>query len=236
MTRPTAALLGLLLVALPARVRAESTLPESTAFHAGDPLPVPDAARSNGDTQAVPPEREFLRHPFELRLGSGLSLSPVQQSPELCAAAAYRLTPSFALGLDLRTAVASLPGVSASHSAQRGVLVQVLAQVFVEESGRFDPYVFAGLGYGAVSRETSDGFAVTHEQRRSLAASVGGGVEWFVTRNIKLGPRLELGHGVLTANERCGLGSCLDLGSNGELPASWISLSLLATWALGESS
>lgn len=130
----------------------------------------------------------------------------------------WRVTPYFAWGggfelasfryhppeeLDLREAGAA------------AVWLGLIGRVYFNDEGSLDPYVQLGMGVGALGTSAKDQAGVTWEETGAgPAAQVGGGVDFYLSRTLKLGPSLTYTRVFVDKIRRCqasGDGNCVDV-------------------------
>lgn len=169
---------------------------------------------------ALPRSPDHLRTPVEL-VPKAVALLPLCGSdtdaarcsalgpafgPELTGL--YRPTPYFAFGGTFGYAVASgsLEGASVRGSRLE---LSVTGRVYLLETGSFDPYLEAFIGWASArTRFQAPGAVADEDTTSGPFGRAGGGVDWFVGSNVKLGvlaafSDLLFGHGV-----RCRAGHC----------------------------
>jgi hypothetical protein len=132
--------------------------------------------------------------------------------------ALWRVTPHFAWGGSF--AVAGFryepPDRLNRDTGRAGaVWLGLLGRVYFAEEGSLDPYVQLGLGGGALGTTFDDLNDVTYEETGAgPAVQIGGGLDFFLSRALKLGPSLTYTHVFVDKIRRCeagGEGACGDI-------------------------
>lgn len=157
--------------------------------------------------------------------------------------ALWRVTPHFAWGGSFSLAGFDYqPPESLRREKGRSgaVWLGLLGRVYFAEEGSLDPYVQLGIGGGALGTTFDDtaGDARYEETGAGPAVQVGGGLDFFLTRALKLGPALTYTHVFVDKIRRCeadGTGDCVDVekGEAGHL-AGVLVLGANLTIMLGE--
>jgi hypothetical protein len=131
--------------------------------------------------------------------------------------ALWRMSPHFAWGgaLGLAGFGYTPPGrLELRDASAGGAFISLLARVYFVDEGAFDPYLEAGVGggfMGTAGREVDD---VSYENTGAgLALRVGGGLDFHLSRSLRLGPSLVWTRLFVDKIRRCetGGGDCLDL-------------------------
>jgi hypothetical protein len=189
--------------------------------------------------RATPPPElaplEYARRPFELApefalgfpncsdgsandtrcqgLGAGVGLG---------LSALWRVTPYFAFGGTLsasRFAFSPKGSSELRDSSASGVFYGLLGRVYFADHGPVEPYLELALGGGADRTSAREGDDVKYsETALGGAVRVGGAVEFYLGRHLRLGPALDWTRFRVSHVERCdATQTCVDLdpGQNG---------------------
>ena len=128
------------------------------------------------------------------------------------------------------------------HGSAAAVSLLLLARGYFLDEGSIDPYVQLGLGGGALGTafdETVDGAEEHFEETGAgPALQIGAGIDFYLTRHVRLGPALTVTQVSIDKVRRCtggGEGDCEDLPKedDGYLDA-YFSASARLTIGLGE--
>jgi hypothetical protein len=221
--------------AMPQSALASSEPAPYSAWHGGAPYAPPPAIVLRA---APPPELapfEYARRPFELVPEFALgfpSCSDGSANDARCdglgagvgfgISALWRVTPYFALGGTLgasRFAFSPRSSTELRDSSASGVFYGLLGRVYFADHGPVEPYVELGLGGGAdrtSAREADD--MKYSETALGGALRVGGAIEFYLGRHLRLGPALDWTRFRVSHVERCDSAhTCVDLdpGQNG---------------------
>jgi hypothetical protein len=110
--------------------------------------------------------------------------------------------------------------------------------VYFNDDGSLDPYVQLGIGVGALGTTAADPSGTTWEETGAgPAGQLGGGIDFHLSRSIKLGPAVAYTRVFVDKIRRCrasGDGDCVDVSkdANGHLD-SYFSLTARLTILLG---
>jgi opacity protein-like surface antigen len=172
-------------VSFAARAAAEHAPPPAIVL---GPAPAPEL-----------PTLEYARRPFELSaevlLGfpscAGDSSCSLSAGPGLGVSGLWRVSPHFAfggtgnvLGFAFRSANASgLREASAS-----GGFCGLLGRVYFVDHGRVEPYLELGLGSGWLAASERQADAAYQDSAWGVALRAGGGLEFNLSRQVRLGP------------------------------------------------
>lgn len=185
----------------------------------------------------APPPPEYARRPIELIPELGLSL-PVCASGSVsnqnCNGVRlgggggfqvlWRFIPYFAWGGGVeiegfRYRPPSSLGLTSTSSA--AVFLGLLGRAYFLDSGPFDPYLQLGLGGGALGTSFDQNGASYQETGAGPALQIGGGLDFFLSRRVKLGPSITWTRVFVDKLRRCGPNSsdCVDVPTDqqGEL-------------------
>lgn len=211
-----------------------------------------------GDTPPPPISVEspqFFRRPVELIPSLGMTL-PVcksgNRSDDRCDgvgvggsvgfSAFWRVTPYFAWGGGLGVAGFGYdpPKRLRVENARAGaVWIGLLGRVYFLDEGTLDPYLQLGVGLGALGTKGDDATGVSYEETGAgPSAEIGAGIDFFLNRGLRLGPRFSYTRVFVDKIRRCiadGDGACVDVSKNqdGHLN-SYLTLSVGLTVMLGE--
>jgi hypothetical protein len=153
----------------------------------------------------------------------------------------WRVTPYFAWGGGFEVsgfayeppAELQLEGVGAG-----AVWLGLIGRVYFLDEGSVDPYLQLGIGVGALGTTSKDPVGVTWEETGAgPAANIGGGVDFFLGRSVRLGPSLSYARVFVDKIRRCrasGDGACVDVSKDehGHLN-SYLALTARLTFMLG---
>jgi hypothetical protein len=201
----------------------------------------------------APPPPEYARRPIELIPELGLSL-PVcasgSVSDQNCDGVRtgggvgiqvlWRFIPYFAWGggfeiEGFRYQPPSSLGLSGTSSA--AVFLGLLGRAYFLDEGALDPYLQMGLGGGALGTSFKLDGASYQETGAGPAVQIGGGLDFFLSRRVKLGPSITWTRVFVDKLRRCGPNSsdCVDVQTDqqGELN-SFVTLYARLTILLGD--
>jgi hypothetical protein len=159
-------------------------------------------------------------------LGPGLGLG---------VAALYRANPYFAFGGAVTAARRGgrLSGAGELSGEELGLFL--LGRVYLLEEGDLDPYLELALGWSSFRTTTSYlGGARFEDSAFGPSARAGGGVDYVVSDDVRLGVGAALGALVLGRTERCGAGICETGSATGGAMNGALVASLRLTWLLGD--
>ncbi|MEO7036284.1 MAG: hypothetical protein ABI335_20880 [Polyangiaceae bacterium] len=179
-------------------------------------------------TAAPPPELpgpELARRPFELspELSLGFaSCADANAEDTRCnglsaglgagGSALWRVSPYFAFGGTFSALSFGFhPSTSSGlqHASARGLFFGLLGRVYFLDHGPVEPYLELGLGGGSVTTSARESDDVQYnEAATGSALRLGGAIEFYVTRHVRLGPaftwtRLDVAHLHRCANSDC---------------------------------
>ncbi len=171
------------------------------------------------------PPAEYPRRAFELtpELAVGLpSCADGSVDNQVCggisaglaggASLLWRPTPYFAFGgtFDLLR-FGFHPGQSSelgdSGARATGQFVGLLGRVYFFERGSFDPYLELGLGSASVTAHSRE----AEESASGIALRSGGGLEFYLSPHVRLGPAFDWTTFNVKHVQRCASGTCADL-------------------------
>ncbi|HEY4158824.1 MAG TPA: hypothetical protein VGM29_12030 [Polyangiaceae bacterium] len=131
----------------------------------------------------------------------------------------WRVSPYFAFGgtLDALAFRFRPPAQAAlSNTRAAGFFAGILGRVYFMDSGALDPYVELALGGGAIGTNAVE--ANNQQYQESSAGGsvrVGGGLEFFLSSRLRLGPALDLTRFSAKHVRRCDAqNQCVDLDPN----------------------
>ncbi|MBK7585192.1 MAG: hypothetical protein IPI67_34015 [Myxococcales bacterium] len=138
----------------------------------------------------------------------------------------WRVTPYFAWGggLELSGFRYDPPeAIGLTNTSAAAVWLGLIGRVYFNDEGSLDPYVQLGLGVGALGTTGTDTSGATWEETGAgPAGQLGGGLDFFLGRSIKLGPSIAYTRVFVDKIRRCqasGDGNCVDVSKdeNGHL-------------------
>lgn len=138
----------------------------------------------------------------------------------------WRVTPYFAWGggFELSAFGYDPPEELELTDASAGaVWLGLIGRVYFVEEGSLDPYIQLGVGVGALGTRARDSARVTWEETGAgPAAAIGGGLDFYLSRSLRLGPSLTYTRVFVDKIRRCrasGDGDCVDVSKdeNGHL-------------------
>jgi hypothetical protein len=200
------------------------------------------------------PAAEYARRPFELttELLLGLpSCADGSMDDSRCsglstglgfgATLLWRVSPYFAfggtlseLGFGFRPAAST--GLRSASASASGAFYGLLGRVYFMDHGIVEPYLELGLGGGSVRTHATEGDAVSYDETAAGSAlRVGGAVELYLSRHVRLGPALDWSRLDVAHVRRCNGAQCaqLDTASYGH-GTGFSSVSLRLSVLLGE--
>jgi hypothetical protein len=195
---------------------------QSTGQHA----PPPPIVLEPPPPPELPPP-EYPRRPFELsaELLAGLPSCAVGSTdnqrcesaavgPGFGATALYRPSPYFALGGTLSAlnfAFRPAPGSGLSQGSADGHFWGLLGRVYFFDHGRVEPYLELGVGSAALGTSARELDSEYREESAGLAFRVGGALEFYLGRQVRLGAAYDWTSFNARRVRRCGQASCVDL-------------------------
>jgi len=175
------------------------------------------------------PAAEYARRPYELTaellvglpncaIGSSYNqrCDSVAAGPGFGAAALFRPSPYFAFGGTLSALGFGFRPASGSGLAQgsaNGYFWGLLARVYFFDHGLVEPYLELGMGSAGLSTSAQETEADARYQENSagLAFRVGGALEFYLGRHVRLGPAYDWTRFNVQHLRRCGQARCVDL-------------------------
>jgi hypothetical protein len=208
---------------------------------------------------AAPPpppvgEPEYARRPVELIPRLGLAFPNCKagtQSDDRCEGVGtggfggfstfWRVTPHFALGGGFEVAgfrYKAPAQLNLRNTRAGAVWLGLAGRVYFNDEGALDPFVQLGIGVGALGTTFDVQNGDTYEETGAgPAVQVGGGLDFYLSRTLRLGPTLLYTRVFVDKIRRCptGSGQCVDLSKDeaGHLNA-YISIGASLTIMLGE--
>jgi hypothetical protein len=160
---------------------------------------------------------------------------------EAAFAAFWRVTPYLAWGGALQIAAfrRDAPASTAIEDASGlAAFLGFLGRAYFFERGSFDPYVQLGLGGGALGTRGRLNGERYEETGAGPAVQLGGGADFFITRELKLGPSLSYTHVFVDKIRHCdhggGSDDCTDISkAEGGHLDSFVTLGLRLSILLG---
>lgn len=133
----------------------------------------------------------------------------------------WRVTPYFAWGggFELSAFRYDPPeDLELSDAGAAAVWLGLVGRAYFIEEGSLDPYLQLGIGVGALGTTATDVAGVTWEETGAgPAAQIGGGLDFYLSRSIKLGPALSYTRVLVDKIRRCrasGDGNCVDVSKD----------------------
>jgi len=173
------------------------------------------------------PAPEYARRPYELTaelllalpncaIGSGYNqrCDSVAAGPGVGATALYRPSPYFAFGGTLNALSFGFRPAQGSGLAQgsaNGYFWGLLARVYFFDHGLVEPYLELGMGSAGVTTSAQESDAQYQEQSAGLAFRVGGAIELYLGRHVRLGPAYTWTRFNVQHLRRCGQARCVEL-------------------------
>lgn len=173
------------------------------------------------------PPREYPRRPFELSAELLLGLPDcvtgsaynercegVAPGPGFAATALYRPSPYFAFGGTLSAlsfGFRPAAGSGLSGGSANGHFWGLLTRLYFFDHGIFEPYLELGMGSAGVATSARETEAEYREDSAGLAFRAGGGIEFFVSRHLRVGAAYDWTRFSVRQLHRCGQARCVDL-------------------------
>ncbi|MBE7482579.1 MAG: hypothetical protein HS104_21680 [Polyangiaceae bacterium] len=133
----------------------------------------------------------------------------------------WRVTPYFAWGGGFELAAFRYDPperLELSEAGAAAVWLGLTGRVYFVDEGSLDPYLQLGLGVGALGTTATDRVGVTWEETGAgPAAQIGGGLDFYLGRSIRLGPALSYTRVFVDKIRRCrasGDGDCRDVSKD----------------------
>ena len=152
----------------------------------------------------------------------------------------WRVNPYFAWGGGIEVAGFGYEPPARMQYENAGaaaVWLGLKGRVYFLDEGSIDPFLELGLGMAALGTSADDPAGDTYEQTGAGgSAQIGGGVDFFLSRSLRLGPRLLYTRVFVDKIRRCRQGGdCVDISkdTDGHLD-SYLSLGVGLTIMLGE--
>jgi hypothetical protein len=188
--------------------------------------PPPPIVLDSPPAPELPPP-EYARRPFELtaELLLGLPSCAVGSSynqrcddivagPGFGGTALWRPSPYFALGgtvSTLRFGFRPADGSGLSKGSADGYFWGLLGRVYFFDHGLIEPYLELGIGSAGVATRAREIDAEYQENSAGLAFRVGGALEFYLGRHVRLGPAFDWTRFNVQQMRRCGQVGCVDL-------------------------
>jgi len=173
------------------------------------------------------PAPEYARRPFELTaelllglpncaIGSSYNqrCDGIAAGPGFGATALWRPSPYFALGgtvSALSFGFRPTQGAGLSQGSADGHFWGLLTRLYFFDQGSFEPYLELGMGSAGVATRAQEADAEYEENSAGLAFRVGGGLEFYLGRHVRLGPAFDWTRFNVGQMRRCGQSRCVDL-------------------------
>jgi hypothetical protein len=133
----------------------------------------------------------------------------------------WRVTPYFAWGGGFEVAAfRNRPSEESelSDASAAAVWLGLIGRVYFNDEGALDPYVQLAIGVGALGTQATDPADVTWEETGAgPAAQIGGGLDFHLSRSLRLGPSLTYTRVFVDKIRRCqasGGGKCVDVSKD----------------------
>ncbi|HET7540806.1 MAG TPA: hypothetical protein VFK05_13075 [Polyangiaceae bacterium] len=175
---------------------------------------------------ALPPP-EYPRRPFELSAELLLGLpncalgssdnqrcESVAPGPGFGATALFRPSAYFALGgtfSALDFAFRPAPGSDLREGSADGHFWGLVGRVYFFDQGPFEPYLELGMGSAALGTSAHEQDAQYRESSAGLAFRMGGALEFYASRHVRLGAAYTWTHFNVRQLRRCGQARCVEL-------------------------
>ena len=188
--------------------------------------PPPPIALDAAPAPELPPP-ELARRPFELTaellfglpncaVGSSYNqrCDGVEAGPGFGATALWRPSPYFALGgtvSALSFRFRPTQGSGLSQGSADGHFWGLLTRLYFFDHGLFEPYLELGMGSVGVATRAQESDAEYQESSAGLAFRVGGALEFYLGRYVRLGPAFDWTRFNVRQMRRCGQAGCMDL-------------------------
>jgi hypothetical protein len=173
------------------------------------------------------PALEYTRRPFELTaevllglpscaLGSAYNqrCDGIAAGPGLGATALWRPSAYFGLGgtvSALSFGFRPTQGSGLTEGSANGHFWGLLTRLYFFKEGRFEPYLELGVGSAGVRTRALESNAEFQENSSGLAFRVGGALEFYLSRHVRLGPAFDWTHINVQQMRRCGQAGCIAL-------------------------
>ena len=173
------------------------------------------------------PPPEYARRPFELtaELLLGLPNCAVGSSynqrcdelsagPGFGASLLFRPSPYFALGGTLSAlsfGFRPTHGSGLSQGSANGYFWGLLTRLYFLDHGPVEPYLELGMGSAGLATRARETDAEFQENSTGLAFRVGGALEFYLGRHVRLGPAYDWTRFSVQHLRRCGQARCVDL-------------------------
>jgi opacity protein-like surface antigen len=138
----------------------------------------------------------------------------VAPGPGLGATALYRPSPYFGFGGTLSSLSFGFrpsAGSGLSAGSADGYFWGLLTRLYFFDHGLFEPYLELGVGRAGVATRAFEADAEYREDSAGLAFRVGGGVEFYAGRHLRLGAAYDWTRFNVRQVRRCGQARCVDL-------------------------
>jgi hypothetical protein len=116
------------------------------------------------------------------------------------------------------------------------VFIGLLGRVYFVDEGSFDPYLELGLGGGAMATTGREADDVVYDHTSGGGAiRAGAGIDFYLSRTLRLGPSLSWTRIFVDKVQRCERdGSCTDLSTDDGYLAGHVDVSVKLTIMLGD--
>ena len=173
------------------------------------------------------PPLEYARRPFELTaelllglpncaLGSSYNqrCDDIAAGPGFGGTALWRPSPYFALGgtvSALSFGFRPKQGSGLSQGSADGHFWGLLTRLYFLDHGLFEPYLELGMGSAGVATQAQEIAGEYQETSAGLAFRVGGALEFYLGRHVRLGPAFDWTRFNVRQMRRCGPTGCVAL-------------------------
>ncbi|MEO8900728.1 MAG: hypothetical protein ABI488_03725 [Polyangiaceae bacterium] len=206
----------------------EPSIPPYFAWHSETPHAPPSPLLL---TAAPPPELpgpELARRPFELSPELSLGFAQCADGDTdgarcngLSAGlggggnALWRVSPYFALGGTFSALSFGFhPSTSSGlhHASARGLFFGLLGRVYFLDHGPVEPYLELGLGGGSATTSAREWNDVQYDETATGSAlRLGGAIEFYLSRHVRLGPAFTWTRLDVARLHRCANSECIQL-------------------------
>lgn len=178
------------------------------------------------------PPLEYARRPFELTtellLGlpscaGGQPKTPpcdgISAGTGIGASALWRPSPYFAFGATFDTlgfAFHPAPASGLRETRANGRFFGLLGRVYFFDHGQIEPYLELGLGSGEVGTSAHQADTSYEDSASGVTLRTGGALEFYLGRQVRLGPAFDWTHLAGPRVRRCAGSSCIDLNETSD--------------------
>lgn len=231
---------------LPAEPASDAGSPEPSATPASSSAPAPYGAWQGQNYRPPPGEvappapapvvgsPEYARRTVELIPALGFALPSCHagtRSDDRCDGVKtggvagftglWRVTPYFAWGGGFEVAgfqYTPPPEVDLKDAGAGAIWLGLVGRVYFNDEGSLDPYVQLGVGVSALGTTGTDSTGTDWEETGAgPAVQLGGGLDFYLSRSLRLGPSLAYTRVFVDKIRRCragGDGDCVDVSKD----------------------